>query len=194
MADKPTTSRVGRPRSRSANQTPKGTVKVGRPRSISAQKPKVKGSSKKAANPTKRAVRPILQFEQDVVQINTRQFRNQLPDLPPIDLEQDNITLNPPNQPQDLPVGEDNNQQHQVEEPNPPPIQPNQPNKPPNHIQNLPVVMAQLQQLNWSYFKPEFSGRPEEDAEEHLLRTNDWMETHKFPDDQKVRRSCLTLT
>ena len=53
--------------------------------------------------------------------------------------------------------------------------------------------MVQLQQLNWSYFKPEVSGKPEEDAEEHLLGTNDWMETHNFPDDQKVRRFCLTL-
>ena len=122
MADKPTTSRFGRPRSRSASQTPKGTAKVDRPRSKSAQKPKVKGSSKKAAAPTKRAVRPILQFEQDMVQINTRPFGDQLPDLPPIDLEQDNITLNPPNQPQDLPSEEDNNQL-QGEEPNPPPSQ-----------------------------------------------------------------------
>ena len=89
MADKPATSRVGRPRSRSASQTPKGTAKVGRPRSKSAQKPKVKGSSKKAATPTKRTVRPILQFEWDVVQINTRQFGDQLPDLLPIDLEQE---------------------------------------------------------------------------------------------------------
>ena len=72
MADKPTTSRVGRPRSRSASQTPKGTAKVGRPRSKSAQKPKVKESSKKAVTPTKRAVRPLLQLEWDVVQINTR--------------------------------------------------------------------------------------------------------------------------
>ena len=199
MADTPTTSRVGRPRSRSARQTPKSTAKVGRPRSKSAQKPKVKGSSKKAATPTKRVVRPILQFEWDAVQRNMRQFQDQLPDLPPIDLEQDYIALNPPNQPQDLPVGEDNNQQHQVEEPNPPPIQPiqliepNQPSQPPNQVQNLPVVMAQLQQLNWSYFKPEFSGKPQEDAEEHLIRTNDWMETHNFPDDQKIRRFCLTL-
>ena len=106
---------------------------------------------------------------------------------------------------------EDNNQQHQVEEPNLPPeleeleqpnlppiqpiqlIQPNQPNQPPNQVQNLPVVMMQPQQLNWSYFKLEFSGKPEEDAEEHLLRTNDWMETHNFPHDQEVRRFCLTL-
>ena len=29
---------------------------------------------------------------------------------------------------------------------------------------------AQMPQLNWSYFKPEFSGKPEEDAEVHLLR------------------------
>ena len=53
--------------------------------------------------------------------------------------------------------------------------------------------MANQQQLNWSYCKPEFSGKPEEDAEAHLLRTNDWMETHNFPDDTKVRRFCLIL-
>ena len=51
MADKPTTSRVGRPRSRSASQTPKGTAKVGRPRSKSAQKAKVKGSIRKLLPP-----------------------------------------------------------------------------------------------------------------------------------------------
>ena len=103
-------------------------------------------------------------------------------------------------------MGEESNQQHQAEEPNLPlepeelleqpdlPLnQPNQPNHPPNEVQNLQGAMAHPQQLNWSYFKPEFSGKPEEDAEEHLLRTNDWMETHNFPGDQKVRRFCLTL-
>ena len=54
--------------------------------------------------------------------------------------------------------------------------------------------MVHPQQLNWSYFKPEFSGKPEEDVEEHLLTANDWMEAHNFPDNQKVRRFCLTLT
>ena len=29
--------------------------------------------------------------------------------------------------------------------------------------------------------------------EAHLLRTMDWMTTHDFPEDQKVRRFCLTL-
>ena len=51
----------------------------------------------------------------------------------------------------------------------------------------------QLVQLNWSYFKPEFSGKPDEDAEEHLLHTNDWMNAHHFIDGFKVQRFCLTL-
>ena len=47
--------------------------------------------------------------------------------------------------------------------------------------------------LNWSHFKPEFSGKPEEDAEAHLLRTNDWMDTNQFQEGVKVKRLCLTL-
>ena len=52
----------------------------------------------------------------------------------------------------------------------------------------------QPHQLNWSYFKPEFSGKMEEDAVAHLLKTNDWIDKHNFPGDTKVRRFCLTLT
>ena len=69
--------------------------------------------------------------------------------------------------------------------------QPNQPNQPPNI---LPNPMAKPQQINWSYFKPEFAGKADEDMEAHLLRTNDWMDTHNFPNDQKVMRFCHTLT
>ena len=47
--------------------------------------------------------------------------------------------------------------------------------------------------INWSNFKPEFSGKPEEDAEAHLLHSNDWMNAHCFIDDVKVQRFCLTL-
>ena len=47
-------------------------------------------------------------------------------------------------------------------------------------------------QLNWSHFRPEFSGTPNEDAEAHLLRM-DWMTTHDYLEDQKVGRFCLTL-
>ena len=68
------------------------------------------------------------------------------------------------------------------------PNPPNPPNPPP--IEEDPL---QPHQLNWSYFKPEFSGKTE-DAVVHLLKTNDWMDTHNFPEDTNVRRFCLTLT
>ena len=48
-------------------------------------------------------------------------------------------------------------------------------------------------QLNWSHFKPKFAGKPEEDAEAHLLRMNNWMDTHDFPENVRVQRFCLTL-
>ena len=38
-------------------------------------------------------------------------------------------------------------------------------------------IQAPMPQLNWSHFKPEFAGKPNEDVEAHLLRTNDWMNT-----------------
>ena len=51
----------------------------------------------------------------------------------------------------------------------------------------------QLVHLKWSYFKPEFSGKPDEDIEAHLLHINDWMNAHHFIDGVKVQRFCLTL-
>ena len=47
--------------------------------------------------------------------------------------------------------------------------------------------------LNWSNFKPEFSGKLEEDAEPHLLCSNDWMNAHHFDEDIRVQKFCLTL-
>ena len=47
--------------------------------------------------------------------------------------------------------------------------------------------------LNWSNFKPEFSWKLEEDAEAHLLQSNDWMEAHHFNEDIRVQRFHLTL-
>ena len=47
--------------------------------------------------------------------------------------------------------------------------------------------------INWSNFKPEFSEKPEEDAEAHLLCSNDWMNAHHFNEDIKVQRFCLIL-
>ena len=70
--------------------------------------------------------------------------------------------------------------------PDPPPLNP--------FLPNTLVAPAQLKlQLNWSHFKPKYAGKPDKDAEAHLLRMNDWMNTHKFPDHVKVQRFCLTL-
>ena len=50
-----------------------------------------------------------------------------------------------------------------------------------------------MPQLNWSHFKPEFTGKPDEDVEAHLLRTNNWMNTHVFPEGVKGQCFCPTL-
>ena len=53
---------------------------------------------------------------------------------------------------------------------------------------NKPVHVPQF---NWSQFKPEFAGKPDEDAEVHILRRNDWMDTHEFQEGVKVQHLCL---
>ena len=52
----------------------------------------------------------------------------------------------------------------------------------------------QMVHLNWSPIKPKFSGKPDEDAEAHLLLTKDWMNSHHFLDGVKVQTFCLTLS
>ena len=68
-----------------------------------------------------------------------------------------------------------------------PPLNPCVPNAP--QALEIPCVP----QLNWSHFKPKYSGKPYEDAEARILRMNDLMDTHKFPDQVEVQRFCLTL-
>ena len=63
----------------------------------------------------------------------------------------------------------------------------------PQEPQALQQPAPHILQLNWSHVKPKFSGKLE-DAEAHLLRTNDWMDTHRFQEDDKVPRFCLMLT
>ena len=55
------------------------------------------------------------------------------------------------------------------------------------------VPIPQIIYQNWIGKKPEFSGKPEEDAESHLLSTRDWMEAHNFPEGEKVRCFRVTL-
>ena len=57
----------------------------------------------------------------------------------------------------------------------------------------LPPAEPQRPHLNWSHFKPKYAGKPDENAEAHLLRMNNWMDTHNFLDQVKVQRFCLTL-
>ena len=52
---------------------------------------------------------------------------------------------------------------------------------------------TQVVHLNWSNFKPEFSGKPDEDAEVHLLCSNDWVNAHCFVEGVRGQRFCLTL-
>ena len=55
------------------------------------------------------------------------------------------------------------------------------------------MPIPQIIYQNWIGKKPEFSGKPEEDAESHHLSTRDWMEAHNFPEGEKVRHFHLTL-
>ena len=78
-----------------------------------------------------------------------------------------------------------------VPAPNPPPPPADQPE--PQAPQQPVQPAQQVVHLNWSHFKPEFSGKPDEDSEAHLLCTNDWMNAHHFIEGVKVQRFCLTL-
>ena len=68
------------------------------------------------------------------------------------------------------------------------PVPPAQPIVPP--IQ--PIQQVPMPQLNWSHFKPEFTGKSDEDAKAQLLRTNYWMDTNAFPEGVKFQQFCLT--
>ena len=53
-----------------------------------------------------------------------------------------------------------------------PPQNPIVPNAP--QALEAPFILApHMPLLNWFHFKPKYSGKPDEDAEPHLLRTND---------------------
>ena len=55
------------------------------------------------------------------------------------------------------------------------------------------VPTPQIIYQNWIGKKPEFSGKPEEDAESHLLSSRDWMEAHNYPEGDKAKCFCLTI-
>ena len=171
MADRPmaSTSRSGRPRMRSVSAHLPTHIpvasKAAKPRAKSAYKVQVKGkgNSKKKLGKT-----AIVISSDSEASLGEADF----PNLPI------------PNQPLDIPAEEQEQSNQPLDIPAEEPEEPEQPNNPNPLPENLPIPMAN-QHLNWSHFKPDFSGKSEEDVEVHLLRTNDWMTTHDFSDDQR---------
>ena len=106
------------------------------------------------------------------------QSPNQLPNLPPNLPPNQHASYLPPNEP--VPANTSGTPQPVPNWPQPLPWQP------------APQIIQQ-QMVNWSNFKPELAGKPEEDAEATLVCTNDWMQTHHFKENAKVDRFCLTL-
>ena len=200
------TSRAGRPRMRSRSVHLHSRIPVApkavKPRTKSAQRPQVKGKGKGAGKGTStnkksgKAAAVISSDSEDIEVDFPHHPPNQPHEVPTEQSQEPNppadalaeeqlgtdhpldIPIEEPHQPANVPAGD----AEQPQEPNYPNPLPEQP----------PIPMAN-NQLNWSHFKPDFSGKPEEGAEAHLLSTMDCMTTHDFPEDQKVRRFCLTL-
>ena len=204
MADRPMTSmsRVGRPRMRlrSAHISTHIPVahKAGKLRTTSTQRTqtKGKGKGKKTTKKLNKAV-TVVSLDSEDLEVDFPHYSPNQPHEVPVDLPQEN------NPPADVPVEEQQKPDYPagapIEEPHHPahaPVEdvepPQDPGNPNPILVEPPIPMAN-NQLNWSHFRQEFSGTPSEDVEAHLLRTEDWMTTHNFPEDQKVGRFCLTL-
>ena len=71
-----------------------------------------------------------------------------------------------------------------VQDPPAPQDPPDPPAAPAPYAPQVPQVLQEptphMSPLNWSHFKPKFSGKPDEDAEAHFLRMNNWMDTHRI--------------
>ena len=204
MADRPTTSmsRAGRPRTRSRSVHVPSHIpiasKAGKCRTASAQRIPTKGKGadkgKKATKKSNKAVIVVSSDSEDL-EVDFLHYHPNQPEEVPAELPQQ------PNPPVDAPPQEQQELDHPTDDliekhPANAPVedveQPQNPGNPNPLPVQLPVPMTN-NQLNWSPFRPEFSGTPNEDAEAHLLRMEDWMTTHNFPEDHKVGRFCLTL-
>ena len=187
MADRPmpSTSRPGKPRMRSRSSHLPTCIPIAskavRPRAKSVQKTQVKGKrkgtgkGKGAKNKSGKAVVVISSDSEDSEVDFLHHPPNQPVNLPAEEPQE-------PNQPLDVPP----EGPEEPEEPNQlldipaeRPEEPQEPNNPNPLRENLPIPMAN-NQLYWSHFQPDFSGKHWKDIETHLLRTNDWMTTHDF--------------
>ena len=203
MADRPkmSMSRTGRPRMRSRSVHIPSHIpvasKAGKCRTASAQRiptqGKGAGKGKKATKKSNKAVAVVSSDSEDL-EVDFPHYHPNLPHEVPAELPQQ------PNQPVDTPAEEQQELNHPTDDPieehhaNAPVEDTEQPQDPvnPNSLPVQPPMPMANNQLNWSHFRPEFSGTPNEDAEAHLLGTEDWMTTHNFPEDHKVGQFCLT--
>ena len=146
----------------------------------------------KVRKPLRKSSKPIVVVSSDSEHLEV-DFSNYHPNQPhqvPTNIPQE------PNPPANAPVEEQQEQEQHVNDPIEVPVGDAEEPQNPGNLNLVPAQPPMLMannQLNWSHFRPRFSGKPEEDVEAHLLRTEDWMTTHNFPEDQKVGRFCLTL-
>ena len=207
MADRPTMStfRVDRPRMRSRSAYVPSHLpiasKTRKLRTASAQRTPTKGKStskgKKATKKSNKAV-AVVSSDSENLEVDFPHYHPNQPHEVPTELPQQ------PNPPVDSPTEEQQEPDHPTDDPIEEPHHPanipaedvEQPQNPgnPNPLPAQPPIPMANNQLNWSHFRPEFSWTPNGDAETHLLRTEEWMTIHDFPEDQKVGRFCLTFT
>ena len=181
------TSRTGRPRTRSRSVHIPSHIptasKAGKHRTTSAQKIPTKGKGigkgKKATKRSNKAVAVVSSDSEDL-EVDFPYYHPNQPHNIPTELpQQHNPAVDAPTEEQqelDHPT-DDPIEEHPTNAPAEDIEQPQNPGNPKPLPVQPPMPMAN-NQLNWSHFRPEFSGTPNEDAEAHLLRMEDWMTTH----------------
>ena len=196
MADRPimSISRAGRPRMRSRSvHIPTHTPVASKAGNIEQHllKESLKGKGvykgKKATKKSNKAV-AVVSSDSEELEVDFPHYHPNQPHEGPAELPQW------PNQPVDTPAEE----QQEPDQPTDNPIEEHPTNTPaegtkqpqnpgnPNPLPVQPNMPMVNNQLNWSHFRTEFSGTPNEDVEAHLLMIEDWMTTHNFPDGHKV--------
>ena len=186
MADRPTasTSREGRPTTRSQSMHLSScipvTPRMERHRTTSEQRSPTKGKGAgKGKKASKKSNKPIEVVSSDSEGLEV-DFPNYCPNQPYEVLAK---ILQEPNPPPKAPAQEQQEQEPHVDAPiedlhhimNVLVGDAEEPQNPGNlnPIPTQPSILMANNQLNWSHFRPEFSGKPKEDVEAHLLRTED---------------------
>ena len=158
--------------------------KTGKLRTTSMQTALTKGKGVgKGKKTPKKSSKPVVVVSSDSEDLEV-DFLNYCPNQPhevPTEIPQE------PNPPANAPVEEQQELEHLIDAPIEEPPHPTnvpagdaeEPHDPGNFnpVPAQPHILMANSQLHRSHFRPEFSGKPEEDVEAHLLRMEDWMTT-----------------